>query len=101
MGWPTQAPSYGLQGATVDETIVFKTERLTYRELHVAATRARSRCEIVDVDRSLSQALASGDRRQFALEARNRYLGRARRSKKAKPLAIDFQTCSDAGEAAR
>jgi conjugative relaxase-like TrwC/TraI family protein len=92
---------YGLQGATVDETIIFKTERLTYRELYVAATRARSRCEIVDVDRSLSQALASEDRSQFALEARNRYLGRAKRSKKAKPLAIDFQLRSDAGEDAR
>ena len=44
------ATIYGVQGAAKSRTVLLKAARMTYRELYVAATRAQTSCEVVEVN---------------------------------------------------
>ncbi len=40
---------YGAQGLTVDEAVILRSNRISFRELYVAATRARESFAVIDV----------------------------------------------------
>jgi len=44
------ATVYGSQGITTDRVVVLKSSFMTFREFYVATTRARSRCDVVEVN---------------------------------------------------
>lgn len=83
---------YGCQGATVDQVIVLKNRRMEFRELYVAATRARRSCEIVEVSGSRATALQSERDVNAAKDAIARSIVTAARQDRPKQLAIDHQS---------
>ena len=79
---------YGAQGVTVDEAIILRSNRMTFRELYVAATRARARFAFVDVKPSRASLEGSDRDDRFA---RNLFceLRTARSRDRRKALAIE------------
>ena len=83
---------YGCQGLTVDQVTVLKSGAMTFRELYVAATRARNECRIIEVNakRAATGALDIKDRSNEAALALE-LLGMARRDR-AKANALDHRS---------
>ena len=84
---------YGCQGISVDEVVVLKSAAMTFRELYVAATRARARCEIVEVNATRAFLLTLEDTPQLQAKRvqsiARELMGSARRDR-PKPNAEDY-----------
>lgn len=92
---------YGCQGATVDQIIVLKSPRMEFRELYVAATRARRACEIVEVQRKRAADLSSEEGLEAAKISIARSIVAAARQDRPKQLAIDHRIDANGLIAAR
>ncbi len=90
------ATIFGSQGATYDEVVVLRSQRMTFRELYVALTRASRRARVVEVDANRARHLQAAAGQEHADSARPEFLASmtrelfgAKRRDRSKSLAID------------
>ncbi len=80
---------YGVQGLTVDRTIVIATASWNYSEFYVALTRARHHCQIVDLGVRKSADIDTALSQRAKRARSTRRLLRAQKRAKSKSLALD------------
>ncbi len=81
---------YGCQGSTMDDAIVLRSSRMTFRELYVAATRARRSLTVIETSAKRAKAQQTGDVESLS-DGLFQELLQAHRSDRPKLLARDHR----------